>query len=186
MPTRSELGARSRNDCIALLAAASRVGFTSVARIEPEVSTTSTTLARSFGALTVTVGRANATQSDASAASSNAAGTCLRHGAAAPRDPGEHCEVRVAHRVLRRAPLQEPVAGGGERHQQERREERGSLEAHLAPREQRLWSWSSTARLCGTVGATVAVATTRRPVTTRRTVTARRSVRPGSASVRKA
>jgi hypothetical protein len=78
-PTRSDFGARSRNERIAFFAAASRVGFTSVARIEPEVSTTRTTLARSFGAFTVMVGRASATQSAASDASISAAGTCLRH-----------------------------------------------------------------------------------------------------------
>ena len=76
---RSESGARSRKERIARFAAASLVGFTSVARIEPDVSTTSTTLARSFGVLTVTVGRANATQSAATDASTSAAGTCRRH-----------------------------------------------------------------------------------------------------------
>ena len=44
-------------------------------RTEPDVSTTRTTLARSFGALTVIVGRANAKQSAASDASMSAAGT---------------------------------------------------------------------------------------------------------------
>ena len=60
---------------IAFFAAASRDGFTSVARIEPETSTTRTTLARSSGVFTVTVGRANATQSAASDRSISAAGT---------------------------------------------------------------------------------------------------------------
>ena len=46
-------GARSRKERIACFAAASRVGLTSSARIEPETSTTSTTLARSFGVFTV-------------------------------------------------------------------------------------------------------------------------------------
>ena len=107
-------------------------------------------------------------------------------GTAPPRDAGQDLEVREPHRIPRRASLQEPVAGRGERHDQQRREERGRLEAHRVPREQRLWSWSSTATLCGTLGATAAVATTRLPETTRRTVTARSSVSPGSAAVRKA
>ena len=74
-PMRSESGAWSRNDSIARFAAASLVGLTSEARIEPETSTRRTTLAFSFGTLTVTVGRANATHSAASDASRSAAGT---------------------------------------------------------------------------------------------------------------
>ncbi len=86
-PTRSDFGARSRNERIAFLAAASRVGFTSVARIEPDVSTTRTTLARSFGDLTVIVGRANAMQSAASDARRSAAGTWRRHARRRPATP---------------------------------------------------------------------------------------------------
>jgi hypothetical protein len=86
-PTLSDSGARSRNDCIARLAAASRDGLTSVARIEPEVSTTRTTLARSFGALTVTVGRAKATQRTASDASMSAARAWRRQAHRPPATP---------------------------------------------------------------------------------------------------
>jgi hypothetical protein len=60
------------------LAAARREGPTSVAFIEPDVSVTSTTEARSFGTATVASGRASASARAASARHSNAAGSARR------------------------------------------------------------------------------------------------------------
>ena len=75
MPTLSWAGAFARNDCIADCAAASRVGATSAARIDPETSTTRITVARSLGRRNGQLGRATATQRAASAASRRTAGT---------------------------------------------------------------------------------------------------------------
>ena len=114
-PTRSEAGARSRKERIAFFAAARRVGFTSVARIEPDVSTTRTTLARSFGALTVMVGRAKATQSAASEARSSAAGTWRRQARRLPATPASTSRFvyRTANLGGRRCRSQYPVAASG-------------------------------------------------------------------------
>ena len=60
------------------MAAASRLGCTSTAFIEPEVSVTSITLARSTGTATVASGRASAIAIPASASISSAGGRCLR------------------------------------------------------------------------------------------------------------
>ena len=61
-------GTLSRNVCIAFCAAASLVGFTSTACIEPETSSTRITVALSLVMLEATCGRATATHSAASAA----------------------------------------------------------------------------------------------------------------------
>ena len=66
-PTRTDRGTRSRKRSTAVFAAASRVGATSVASIEREVSTTRTTVELLPASTVVTVGRAAATQSTASA-----------------------------------------------------------------------------------------------------------------------
>ena len=72
--TRTFGGIFFRNFRTASCAAASRVGLTSVACIDPETSTTTTTVARSEATRTVRCGRASAIQSDASASSAIAGG----------------------------------------------------------------------------------------------------------------
>jgi hypothetical protein len=66
-PTRTFSGIASRNVAAAFLAAASRVGATSVACIEPERSVTIITRACSVGTATVACGFATATRSAAMA-----------------------------------------------------------------------------------------------------------------------
>ena len=66
-PTFTRRGTRSRKRAAADFIAASREGATSVARIEPERSIASTTVACSVGTATVASGRASAIASAASA-----------------------------------------------------------------------------------------------------------------------
>jgi hypothetical protein len=66
----------SANAFAATCAAASRFGSTSVACIDSDTSTTSTTVARFRGTRASAIGPASATVSTASAAISAAAGTC--------------------------------------------------------------------------------------------------------------
>ena len=73
-PTFSRLGTRSRKVFIALCAATSRVGFTSFACIEPETSSTRTTVALSLAISVFTCGRASPTHSVASATRNSPAG----------------------------------------------------------------------------------------------------------------
>jgi hypothetical protein len=73
-PTRSSSGTVSRKFSAAPRAASSRVGLTSVADIEREMSVTSTTEARSTGTCTVFSGRASEIASAASASASSANG----------------------------------------------------------------------------------------------------------------
>ena len=68
-------GSRSRKVRIAEIAASRRVGSTSSARIEPETSTTSTTVALSSGTLRCVFGRASAPAANVSASSSRTSGT---------------------------------------------------------------------------------------------------------------
>ena len=63
-------------------------------------------------------------------------------GASPSGDRGEHLEVRVPHRVARRAPQQEPVAERRERDEHEAEQEERRLEAHRVTRVQSAWSWS--------------------------------------------
>ena len=77
-PICSSSGTRSRKRSAAALAAVSRVGATSVAFIEPDVSVTSITDAFSIGTATVVSGRASASVSPASARQSSAVGTIRR------------------------------------------------------------------------------------------------------------
>jgi hypothetical protein len=69
----------SRNVRIALTAASRRVGSTSLARIEPDTSTTSTTVPLSSGTLRRAFGRATAVAAQASASSRKTSGTQRRH-----------------------------------------------------------------------------------------------------------
>ncbi len=71
-------GTRSRKRVAADWAAASRVGVTSVAFIEPDVSVTSITEAFSIGTATVASGRASASTRPASERHSSAGGIARR------------------------------------------------------------------------------------------------------------
>jgi len=75
-----------------------------VARIEPDTSTTRTTLARSSGVFTVIVGRANATQRAVSARSISAAGTWRLHVLRFPATPARTLRFvkRTAYAARRR------------------------------------------------------------------------------------
>ena len=86
-------GTESANDVIAARAASSRVGATSVAFIETETSTTSTTVARSDVAASGSLGRATATQSSA-IVHEQQPGHEVTPPARAARDRGEHRQVR--------------------------------------------------------------------------------------------
>jgi len=68
-------GRSVRNCVIAASAAASRLGLTSVAPIDPETSSASTTVAPSRGTLTVASGRAKPTSRSVSPTRKNANGT---------------------------------------------------------------------------------------------------------------
>ena len=78
-PIFTPFGTRSANAPIACCAAPSRVGLTSAARIEPETSTSSTTVARFAGTETDAFGRASAVDAAASASRNNASGAQRRH-----------------------------------------------------------------------------------------------------------
>ena len=78
-PIRTFFGTLPAKSDIACAAASSRVGFTSFARIEPETSTSSTTVARSDVSCTVARGRATAVAANASASRKSASGTSDRH-----------------------------------------------------------------------------------------------------------
>ena len=73
-------GTFSANASIACCAAPRRVGFTSEARIEPETSTSRTTVACFDVTETVARGRASAAVAAASASRNSASGTQRRHG----------------------------------------------------------------------------------------------------------
>ncbi len=77
-PRRNVSGSWSASRSAARTAAVRRFGSTSVAFIEPETSVTIITVAARSGAATVRCGRASATTSPASAASSSSGGTCRR------------------------------------------------------------------------------------------------------------
>jgi hypothetical protein len=77
-PVCSWSGTRSRKRVAAALAAVRRSGATSVAFIEPDVSVTSITDARSTGTATVASGRASASTRPASARHSSAGGIARR------------------------------------------------------------------------------------------------------------
>jgi hypothetical protein len=77
-PTRKRSGRRSRNDDAADFAASSRVGGTSVAVIDAELSIVRTTVALSRGTATTVCGLAIATMRAASAASASSAGRWRR------------------------------------------------------------------------------------------------------------
>ena len=75
------------NERAALWAAARRVGSTSAASIEPDLSVTSITEARSTGTATVACGRANASASAPAAAAIRIAGARRRQAGAAATIP---------------------------------------------------------------------------------------------------
>ena len=79
-PILTPFGTFLENSSIACCAAPSRVGFTSFARIEPETSTSSTTVAWLDGTDTVARGRASAADAAASASRNSASGIQRRHG----------------------------------------------------------------------------------------------------------
>src|SRR5207248_9134326 len=74
-PIFTPAGTLSANRSIACCAAPRRVGFTSEARIEPETSTSRTTVALSDGTETLAVGRATAAEAQVSASRKSASGT---------------------------------------------------------------------------------------------------------------
>jgi hypothetical protein len=87
----------------AFTAALRRSGLTSVAAIEPEMSVTMITLAARWGAATVRCGRASATISAASAASSSRNGTWRRQpGRAVTRLPSSAGFAQAADSRRRR------------------------------------------------------------------------------------
>ena len=79
MPTAKRDGSRLRKRRIAWRAAPSRDGFTSVAIIERETSTSRITVPSSRVPRTVARGRAVATHRDASASAASTSGTIRRH-----------------------------------------------------------------------------------------------------------
>jgi hypothetical protein len=102
-PTRKRSGSWSRNDDDADFAASSRVGGTSVAVIEAELSMVRRTVASSRGTATTACGLAMATMSAASAASANAAGMWrLRPGDASTTFASRSRLVKRAAYLIRR------------------------------------------------------------------------------------
>ena len=79
MPTRTFSGSWSMNDWADARAASSRVGETSVARMEPETSRVRMTVASSRGTGTIIVGRASPMSSAAMAARYRTGGRWRRH-----------------------------------------------------------------------------------------------------------
>ena len=109
-PTCSCFGHRSRKRVAAALAAARRVGETSVAFIEPEVSVTSITDAFSTGTATVASGRASAIGHAGQREHSSAGGRCARTRLLLRHDRGQRRRRGEADDVLRRPPAGERTA----------------------------------------------------------------------------
>ena len=164
----------SANEVIAARAASSRLGATSVATIEYDTSTTSTTVARSEVVSIGTRGRATATQSSATAPSRRPAIT-MAAPARAGRDRGEHGEVRERDRGPRRPPLEPQVAG--EREQRHARASRaGTGSAKVIGHSSAL---AQTARTCTSAWVpAAAVAVTRATTRPRRPCCAARWTAP--------
>ena len=104
-PTLRRGGTLSRNVCSARCAATSRVGFTSCACIEPETSSTRTTVALSLATRRCTRGRETATQRVASASRKTPATSQRRHGLPRGDDRRETSTFvyRTAYCIRRRA-----------------------------------------------------------------------------------
>ena len=82
-PRLNRSGSPWTNCLAACLAASNRFGVTSVAPMDADTSNATMIVARSLGTRASAVGRAKPTTSSANISSSAAAGTCLRHQAAA-------------------------------------------------------------------------------------------------------
>ena len=136
-PTLKRFGSRSRKVRIAEMAASRRVGSTSSARIEPETSTTSITVALSSGTLRCVRGRASAPVANVSASRKSTSGTQRRTERFSSTTLGEHVEVRVGDREARAPPVDPPArtaAAAGRRAARAGRVATGSsrLRAHHA------------------------------------------------------
>ena len=102
-PTRIRFGALSRNVRTAAWAAASRVGRTSLANIEPDWSRTRITVARSVSIKVFACGRATPMQSEVSAVRKRASGMTRRHERPPATDASTSMFVnRTAYRARRR------------------------------------------------------------------------------------
>ena len=138
------IGSLSRNRRTAAWAAASRVGGTSFASIQPELSMVRTTLAFSLWAATVTSGRGQGEQCSGERQEEEDGREPAAPGATLVDDPCEHLDVREADRVLRAAPFEHYERGGRERNDGQQRQQQWPLEAHErpGPRVQTAWIWS--------------------------------------------
>ena len=115
MPTRTFSGSWLMNDWADARAASSRVGETSVARMEPETSRVRMTVASSRGTGTIIVGRASPMSSAAMAREVQDGRQVAAPGRALRGDVGEQREVREADRVLAAAALRPEVEADGDR-----------------------------------------------------------------------
>ena len=139
-------GRRFTNSRAACCAAASRLGLTSVAFIEPDVSTAMSTVARWRGTLTACVGSANPTTSNSKAISTSPAAMWRCQPGTARRDRREQVDAREAHDVLLARVQHDEVRDEQQQRRDDEREASGRIEVHDTPVGSRRLVWRSMRR----------------------------------------
>ena len=129
-PIRNAAGRLSTKPVAAALAAASRVGSTSVAVIERETSIVSITVASSRGTWSVIDGRARATTRNVIAPRYRAVGTCRRQAGRARHEVREQVHVGEPDHVPGAPALDEDVGAQRERDEEQARQQEGLGEGH--------------------------------------------------------